>query len=333
MKPIILPANQPRERFYAGGTAISAFRGDPPSPPNTPEDWIASVTKVRGESEAGLTRLADGSLLRDKVQQDPAGWLGADHIATFGPDPNLLVKLLDAGQRLPIHAHPDDDFAGEHLGTAHGKAEAWYIITPGVVHLGLAESVDADELDRLVLHQEASVLLSKMHSIDVASGDTVFVPPGMLHAVGSGIFLVEVQQPEDLSILVEWSGFDIDGASDGHLGLGFPTALMAIERTSRTRSSIKGLIRRAPKAGPVLARAARPFFRMDLVDVDGFADVGSGYGVAVLLEGQVTFRTEHGDVHADAGATILLPASSGPVAATGFGRALICRPPAPETGP
>ncbi|WP_231560250.1 hypothetical protein [Microbacterium hominis] len=40
-----------------------------------------------------------------------------------------LVKLLDAGQRLPVHAHPDDAFAAAHLGRAHGKAEAWYILS------------------------------------------------------------------------------------------------------------------------------------------------------------------------------------------------------------
>ena len=54
----------------------------------------------------------------------------------FGADPRLLVKLLDAGQRLPVHAHPHASFAAVHLGTAHGKAGAWYIVEGGEIYLG-----------------------------------------------------------------------------------------------------------------------------------------------------------------------------------------------------
>ncbi|MGV9195303.1 class I mannose-6-phosphate isomerase [Microbacterium sp. MC2] len=330
MKPIVLPANQPRDRFYAGGAAIARFRRDSSALPNTPEDWVASVTTVRGEHTQGLSRLPDGTLLADRVQSDPEFWLGKAHLRAFGADPNLLVKLLDAGQRLPVHAHPDDEFAARHLGAAHGKAEAWYILSPGVIFLGLKEDLSAGELHRLVSTQQISCLLERMHTVPVASGDTVFVPPGVLHAIGDGILLVEVQQPEDLSILLEWRGFNLDGAKDGHLGLGFPAALRAVERCGRSFQDLNALIRRAPGPGPTLVEPATPFFRLDLIEVPSLAVLPAGFGVIVVLEGDVSLRTDSCDIAAVAGSTVLLPAAAGAVTVAGSGRILHCRPPAPE---
>lgn len=329
MRPIALPANQPRDRFYAGGTRISAFRQDRDAPPHTPEDWVASVTTVRGEPAAGLTTLPDGRLLIDAIAADPVGWLGAEHLADFGCDTRLLVKLLDAGQRLPVHAHPDDAFAEHHVGTAHGKAEAWYILTPGTVHLGLTEDVDADVLRHIVDTQDIPSILGRMHGVTVQPGDTVLVPPGVLHAIGEGILLVEVQQPEDLSILLEWEGFTLDGRRDGHLGLGFDVALKAVEQRARTRAEVDALIRRAPSGAPLLPAIADPWFRLDLVDAHG-PDLAPGFGVLIILEGHLVLRSDDGDVSAPAGSTVVVPAGAGAVRTGGSGRALLCRPPAPR---
>ena len=125
MKPILLPANQPPARFYKGGARIAEFRGGGEPQPNTPEDWVGSTTSVRGHAPVGMTRLDDGRLLADAIASDPREWLGPEHVARYGDDCMLLVKLLDAGQRLPVHAHPDGEFAQTHVSTLHGKAEAW----------------------------------------------------------------------------------------------------------------------------------------------------------------------------------------------------------------
>ena len=72
--------------------------------------------------------LPDGRLLRDAVAEHAGSWLGAAHVARFGADPALLVKLLDAGQRLPVHCHPSDEFAAAHFGSRYGKTEAWIVV-------------------------------------------------------------------------------------------------------------------------------------------------------------------------------------------------------------
>src|SRR5215210_5772470 len=87
-------------RFYRGGALIDRLRGEPEQDGDHPEDWVGSVVAAsnpgRDEPEAGLTRLEDGRLLRDAVRERPAYW----------GTPNVLVKLLDPVERLPVHAHP-----------------------------------------------------------------------------------------------------------------------------------------------------------------------------------------------------------------------------------
>ena len=123
MRPIVLPPNSV-PRFYRGGAAIAALRGIETAAERAPEEWVGSTTTVFGEQELGLSRLADGRVLRDAMAADPVAFLGPDR----GADPRLLVKLLDAGERLPVHVHPDAAFARETLDSPYGKTEAWIVI-------------------------------------------------------------------------------------------------------------------------------------------------------------------------------------------------------------
>lgn len=322
---IRLASNRPPERFYRGGARITAFRGEPLAGPREPEDWIASTTTVAGASDAGLTRLASGDLLRDAVAADPVHWLGRAHAERWGADTRLLVKLLDAGQRLPVHAHPDDAFVARHMGRAHGKAEAWYILEGGEVHVGLREDVDRSRLRELVRRQDTGALLDLLHTIEVRPGDVVWVPPGELHAIGAGVLLLELQQPEDLSILLEWDGFALDGAADGHLGLGFAVALDAVNTCRRKPEDLVALVRPAPASGAVLPPSADPYFRLERLPVESNVQIAEGFAVVVVVRGQL----EIGGANAPRGTTLLVAAAEGMLPVRGRGEALIARPPVP----
>ncbi len=164
---------------------------------------------------------------------------------------------------MPIHAHPHVDWARLHVNRNHGKAEAWHILTPGEVYLGLKEGVSEAEMLKLVDAQEIETMLAMMHRVEVQEGDTVYVPPGMLHAIGEGILLVEVQEPEDLSILLEWRDFKLDGKKDGHLGLGFEKAMTAVDVSTLSEEQLSLLVVRAAgrKSSNVLAQSALEYFR------------------------------------------------------------------------
>lgn len=333
LTPLTLPAHQPANRFYRGGEKISAFRGAPAHGEATrgfrvPEDWIASVTCLAGESRLGLTVLPDGRTLADTIKADPEGWLGPDHIARFGSDTRLLVKLLDAGQRLPVHAHPDTAFARTHLGRAHGKAEAWYILNGGTIHLGLKEDLDRDRLARLVATQAVDEMLPLLHEICVVTGDAVFVPAGTLHAIGEGIFLAELQEPEDLSILLEWQGFELDGAVDGHLGLGFDVALGAVDRRGLSPAEVSALITAHGTGNSILPQRADEFFRLGRTIVAGTSELELGFAVLIVTEGTALFQSASGHKEQlERGATVVVPFGAGRLQLTGEAEVLVARPP------
>jgi mannose-6-phosphate isomerase len=331
MDPVILSSNQPPNRFYKGGLQISNFRGEPSQGPRTPEDWIGSTTSVHGHSTLGQTRLPSGVLLRDEIERNAIQWLGEHHIKAFGADTKLLVKLLDAGQRLPIHAHPHAKWASAHIGASHGKSEAWYILSPGEVFLGLKRRVSIEELLDLVEKQDIETMLGLMHRVSVKQHQTVYVPPGLLHAIGEGIMVAEVQEPEDLSILLEWRDFEIDGREHGHLGLGFETALNAVETQPRTEKEIAGLVSDKRDFGSVLVPDANEYFKLERLHFDGEGTCRAGFGIMIVLGGNFELRSEHGKtIVMERGGTAVIPHAAGSLKLIGSGELLIARP--PDTG-
>ena len=173
----------------------------------------------------------------------------------------MLVKLLDAGERLPVHVHPDRAWAGRHLGCRYGKTEAWYVVAAdegAQVHLGFRHDVPRAVLAERVERQEGAALLDVMHVRTVSAGDGILVPAGWPHAIGAGILVVEAQEPTDFSILLEWTGFDLDGPAEGHLGLGFDTALGAVDVRGHAPDEVDALVGPGAWSGPTRCSPSCP---------------------------------------------------------------------------
>jgi mannose-6-phosphate isomerase len=329
--PLILPPNQ-FHRFYAGGARIDALRGVPAGADGRPEDWIGSTTTAFGEDSEGLSRVADGRLVRDLVRADPDALLGPDHVRRYGPDPGLLVKLLDAGERLPVHAHPGRAFARERLGSPWGKTEAWIILAaePGTtVHVGLRQPVEAVTLRRWVDEQNAGEMLAALHELPVHAGSTVLVPAGTLHAIGAGILLLELQEPSDLSVLVEWERFGVRSGAE-HLNLGWDAALASIDRSPTDPRPLAG----EAAAGSLLPPAADPYFRAERVRPGGGeVESAPSFAVVVVTGGEGTLRSRSGEELAVcAGTTVLVPFAAGTTTFAGELDAIRCLPPDPAAG-
>jgi mannose-6-phosphate isomerase len=323
--PARLEPNQP-QRFYRGGEAIARFRGSAAVGERVPEDWVGSTASLHGAAPAGLSRLPDGRLLCDAVATEPEAFLGPDHVAAFGADPHVLVKLLDAGERLPVHAHPDDAFARARLGEANGKSEAWLVLEAegpeAVLHVGFREEVERERLRRWAADEDAEAMLGAMNELRVGRGDCVFVPAGMPHAIGRGVFMVEVQQPSDLGVLLEWTRYGI-AEDDARLGLPWDDALDAVRATAVTEAELAAWTRRAP--GPVVPPEAERFFRADWLRSP--AELEPAFAVLVVVAGHGRLETEAGALEVAAGDTILVPWSAGAGALGGEVEAIRCRAP------
>jgi mannose-6-phosphate isomerase len=331
VKPQLLPPNVLRH-FYAGGARIAAFRGLELDSDHMPEEWLGAVNTAFGSADRGLSRLDDGTLVRDAVAAEPAAWLGPDHVRRHGSDPGLLVKLLDAGQRLPVHFHPGRAFAREALGLAHGKTEAWIIVEaePGAnVNAGFTRPVELDEVREWMRAQDSRAMLEALHELPVTAGDAIFIPAGTPHAIGAGILMVELQEPTDLSVLLEWDGFELS-EDDGHLDLGWSRALEALDRSAWDPDRVAEL--RAPRvdSGSLLPRAADPYFRAERLT--GGSPIDPGFSVLVGLAGSGTLAMEGGELPFGRGSAVLVPFASGTGELQGDVEALRARPPHAAAG-
>lgn len=110
----------------------------------------------------------------------------------------LLVKFIDAADRLSVQVHPDDDFAAALEGDV-GKTEMWYIVDAdegATILYGLVNGATAEDLRAASAKGDPEPLLNR---IEVRKGDCFFIPAGMPHAIGKGILVAEIQQNCDLT--------------------------------------------------------------------------------------------------------------------------------------
>lgn len=333
LEPIVVPANQPPQ-FYRGGSTIAALRGGD-SREYGPEDWVGSTTSMFASDTDGLTRLPDGRLLREAVTADPRGWLGDAHLRRFGDSTGLLVKLLDAGQRLPVHFHPDDRFARAHFDSHFGKTEAWIVVgtsgaDPGV-YTGFRETQSPATVREWVRDQDGPSMLEALNHLPVAPGDTVVIPAGLPHAIGAGVFVVELQQPTDFSLTMEWRDF-LASPEKGHLGIGFDTALQVLDTSGWDAERLSTIVRRgtgttADPALDLLAAPADGFFRAERLRPAPALALTPSFAVLVAIEGAGELTSERGSTPIARGDTLVVPHGAGELELSGDVTVIRCRPP------
>jgi len=124
----------------------------------------------------------------------------------------LLLKFLDCCRDLSLQVHPNDQQAQQQIPPDLGKAEAWVILAadPGsVVYAGLKRGFDRAAVEREIVRGTLPLCLNK---IEPKLGDCLFIPPGVLHALGRGLLVAEIQQASDTTYrLFDWNRVDADG--------------------------------------------------------------------------------------------------------------------------
>jgi mannose-6-phosphate isomerase len=195
------------ERVW-GGRALARY-GKPVAPAaRIGESWEISD---RDEAQSVLANGPHkGRTLRQLIESLGSKILGTNcpHATRFP----LLVKLLDARQRLSLQVHPPPAVAGQLGGEP--KTEMWYVLEaePGA-HLfaGLAPGVSAADLIDEIKNQKSKIE-NLLYRFPVCKADVFFVPAGRLHAIDAGVVLVEIQQNSDTTYRVhDWGRLGLDG--------------------------------------------------------------------------------------------------------------------------
>ncbi|KRE43889.1 class I mannose-6-phosphate isomerase [Knoellia sp. Soil729] len=331
-----LAPNTPR-RFYRGGERVLDFRGVEATSDfdgYRPEDWIGSTARLFAEGGGGVTTLEGGVELPDAFAADAEGWFGTAHVSRFGGDPNLLTKLLDSGERLPVHSHPSREFAMSHLDCDHGKTEAWIVLVaePGAtVWVGFHDELAPEALAELVDAQDDR-LLAALNPIPVSAGDAVLVPAGQPHAIGQGVLILELQEPTDFSVMLEHERFALE-LDHAFLGLDRSLALQSVDHGPLTPDRITTLRRRwadVEGSGSALPTEADAYFRAQVVrPVTGDVTVDAAYAAVVVVDGSGTLSTRHGTRRIAAGDVLLVPHCAGDVTVSGEVTLIRCMPPTP----
>lgn len=124
----------------------------------------------------------------------------------------LLFKFLDCQRALSVQVHPNDEQAARLDVPDLGKTEAWVILKaePGsVVYAGLKRGFDRPALEREVRRGTTELCL---HRIEPQRGDCLFIPAGVVHALGAGLLVAEIQQASDTTYrLFDWNRAGVDG--------------------------------------------------------------------------------------------------------------------------
>jgi mannose-6-phosphate isomerase len=193
------------ERIWGGHRLASLFGKRTPPTATIGESWEI-VDRPEAQSVVRNGPFRDRTLHELWTQ---------DRKAIFGELPDtprfpLLIKLLDAHDQLSLQVHPPEQIAAKLGGEP--KTEFWYIASaiPGAkLHVGLRQAVTRGQFEQAI---RAGTVANLVHSIDVKTGDSIFLPAGRFHGIGGGNVIVEVQQNSDTTYRVfDWNRPDDAG--------------------------------------------------------------------------------------------------------------------------
>lgn len=345
-------------RTYTGGALIDRWRGVEGSDTHEPEDWIASTVKAvnAGRPESPVEGLAradiepDAPLLASLIQADPTAMLGAAHVQAFGDNPALLVKALDAAERLAIQVHPSRQDAQRYFGSPFGKTEAWYVLNvredlpePAHVLLGFREHVTPGLWRQLFERQDIQGMQQALHKIPVQPGDIFLVEGGVPHAIGQGCFLMEIQEPTDYTFRTERitpQGMHLSDQAC-HQGLGFDTMLSMFHYDPLSREETLARWQHKPRLisgdgghtlHSLLDAGQTPCFALSRLQVHGSHTMKAtgAFSIAVVISGEGSVGTEANTLPIAQGESVFLPAAAGDVQWTGQDMTILyCTPPKP----
>ncbi len=311
-------------RVYTGGKLFSDFLGDPPEDGNYPEEWVASAVHAINPGHTdpleGISlRAQDAMPFSDILAQNPTEYLGGR------PDVGVLVKFLDSAIRLPMQAHPTREYSRRHFNSPYGKAEAWLILATrpdACIYFGFDRAVTKAEFAAAVekSRHDPLAMTEFVNRVPVQTGDVFFVEAGVIHAIGAGCLLLEVQEPTDFTIQPEYyCGTYPLSAREMYLGLDPDTALDCFD-FSRYGDEIVRHARKTPRilrqephllAESLIGPEDTPCFRMERYTLNaGSLTLPHPASIWICVDGAACVRFPGGQKQLKRGDYFFLPAAA-----------------------
>lgn len=320
--------------FYNGGKLRAQFMGEPdPKDDFRSEEWIFSTNRAitpgrDNPPDTGLSKVllpsGETVLLPELLEAFPEKILGREHYERHGATLGILVKIFDVGDgaHIPVHWHPSPAFSRKHLNSPYGKNEAWILIgtRPGAkAWIGWKEDVSKDEFRKWMDAQDVETMRQHMHELRPEVGDVIFLRDSFVHSLGSGVCILEPQEPTDWNILAEWEGFPYD-KEDGTLGLSWDVALEAADFSAMPLEYLNGYVKRVPERvreegdsceEHVVPEEARRYFFVSRLKVGSRIGMPGdrGFYCMVTVQGEGIVKGPFGEVPIRRGRSLFIPAS------------------------
>ncbi|MEG1613717.1 MAG: mannose-6-phosphate isomerase [Clostridia bacterium] len=217
-------------RVYLGGLSYGdIFDTDEKSDTMFPEEWVASKVRAINPKYFGA---------RDGVSVIKGTNIYFDDLLSKYSDKLLggrkydcLVKFLDSAIRLPLQVHPTPEFSKKYFNISYGKTEAWLVIATrpnAKIFFGFNDKISVAKLSELEEKSlvEKDIMSSVLASVDAKVGDIYLIRAGLVHAIGAGCTIIEIQEPTDFTIQPEnWCGNYKISEEEKYIGLSKHTAL------------------------------------------------------------------------------------------------------------
>ncbi|MDZ4819937.1 MAG: type I phosphomannose isomerase catalytic subunit [Planctomycetota bacterium] len=303
-------------RYLWGGRRLGTVLQKPVGPePVCAESWEL-VDRGADQSHV-LYGAQSGKSLSELMKTHGATLLGQHESHSRFP---LLFKLLDAEQMLSVQVHPNDAQAASMAMPDFGKTEAWVVLAaePGsLIYAGLRPGVNRAKLESALASGTCEECL---HSFQPKVGDCFFLPAGIVHALGAGLLIAEVQQSSDTTFrLFDWNRIDAGGQPRP---LHVAQALQVIDFTQ------------GPVAAQIPIKTSTPFrtelvrceqFVLDQLSIDAPTELGGDdrFHFLLVVEGTVSIAGDPAPNGLSTGMTALIPASVGPVLVSPTGKATL----------
>lgn len=288
--------------FIWGGDRIPQEYGYATDLPKVAEAWVLSC-HPQGAAVVRTGPFA-GKTLSEALEVLGPTALG-ERGAAFAEFP-LLIKFIDARDRLSVQVHPNDEYALRVEGE-YGKTEMWYVLDsePGAKLLyGVSRELTKEEFRR---HITENTLEEVSHYVPVKKGDVFFIPAGTLHAIGAGILLAEVQQNSATTYRV--SDYGRLGADGKPRPLHIDKAL-DVTTLAPTPLCTKGLSSTKDDNGTITLLSRCAYFTAEAWQITGIRPVGASdtFQSLLCLDGEGTLTVDGTAYAVTKGDSLFLPA-------------------------
>ena len=179
-----------------GGTKLKSLFDKAAQTDKLGESW--ELSGYEGDESVVTNGLLAGNNLAELIEIYMGELVGDTIYDQFGLSFPLLFKLIDANENLSIQVHPGDEVAAERH-NSYGKTEMWYVVEAdpdGKLIIGFKEDCSKDDYLDALDNDKVEDLLQK---VPVKKGDVFFIPAGLVHAIGKGVVVAEIQQSSDIT--------------------------------------------------------------------------------------------------------------------------------------